>query len=239
MIISAHQLSYNPWLGLLHKILLSDIFVVMDDVQFEKDSFINRNKILQNDNEIMLTIPIKTKEYKSKALREMQTLDSRWCKKHLKSIEQSYKKSPYFLEVYPSLEKIYQSESDYLIDYTQAYLDFLIDYIDIDTQIMYASDLKIKAKKLDYVIELTQKVNGDRFVFGALGKSYADEKYMKIQGITPYFQNYQHPQYNQYAAKEFHPYMGVIDLLFNEKKDDIKKIILKDNITKEELRNYG
>ena len=43
MIISAHQLAYNPWLGLIHKVLLSDIFVVMDDVQYEKNSFINRN----------------------------------------------------------------------------------------------------------------------------------------------------------------------------------------------------
>jgi hypothetical protein len=96
MIVSAHQPAYNPWLGLLHKILLSDIFIVMDDVQFEKNSFINRNKILQNANEVMLTIPVKTKEYKNKQIREIEVLDNTWIIKHLKSIEQSYNKAKNF-----------------------------------------------------------------------------------------------------------------------------------------------
>jgi len=235
MIISAHQPAYNPWLGFMHKILLSDIFVVMDDVQFEKNSFINRNKILQNSNEIMLTIPVKTKDYKLKTIKEIEVLDNRWQIKHLKSIEQSYRKSRNFEVIFEKLKEIYELESDYLIDYTNAYLSFIIEYLGIDTKIAFASDLNIKSKKLDYVCELTNILDGDIFVFGSQGKEYADIEYLKSKNIQPYFQEYKHPVHEQ-SSKEFHSYMGILDLLFNVDKDKVVNIILSNNITKEDLR---
>lgn len=235
MIISAHQPAYNPWLGFLHKVLLSDTFVVMDDVQFEKNSYINRNKILQNDNEIMLTIPVKTKDYKDKTLQEIEVLDDRWQIKHLKSIEQSYRKSKYFDIVFENLKTIYELKSKFLVDYTNSYLKLIVNYLQIDTKIVLASDLRIRAKKLDYVIELTQRLGGNIFIFGSQGRDYADVHYLKEQNIIPYFQSYTHPFYKQ-ESKNFHPFMGVLDLLFNEKRDDIKDIILNNNIQKDVLR---
>jgi hypothetical protein len=238
MIISAHQPAYNPWLGLIHKILLSDIFVVMDDVQFEKNSFINRNKILQNSNEVMLTIPVKTKDYKNKTLKEIEVVDARWQIKHLKNIEQAYKKSKNFDSIFEHLKKIYEIKSNFLIDYTHAYLDFIVNSLEIETKIILASDLKIKSKKLNYVVELTQKLEGTTFVFGSQGKDYADVSYMQEKNITAYFQEYKHPTYTQ-TGTEFHPYMGVIDLLFNEEKSKIKDIILSKNMLKNELRSLN
>jgi len=235
MIVSAHQPAYNPWLGLLHKLLLSDVFVVMDDVQFEKNSFINRNKILQNDNEVMLTIPVKTKDYKDKQVRDIEALDDNWKIKHLKSIEQSYKKAKNFEIVFNEIKKVYEVESNFLIDYTNAYLDFIINYLNIDTKIVFASELDIKLKKLDYVIELTKKVGGDVFIFGALGKDYADIDYLNNHGIKPYFQEYKHPEYSQ-LSDGFHPYIGIIDLLFNIDKDFIIDTIFEKNITKNQLK---
>ncbi|MBD3824738.1 MAG: WbqC family protein [Epsilonproteobacteria bacterium] len=231
MLLSAHQCAYNPWLGYLHKIISSERFVVMDDVQFEKNSFINRNKIVLNGTEVMLTIPVATKDYTQKSLREMRTADNFWQKKHLRSIEQAYKKAPLFERLFTHLMPIYEQKSDFLIDYTDAYLRFLVSYLEIRTPILYASSLDIKAKKLDYVIEMCQKTGASSFLFGALGREYADEKVLKDAGITPIFQNYNHPLYSQTSA-EFHPYMGIIDLLFNE--HDPQEVIMRGNtITKE------
>ena len=235
MIVSAHQPAYNPWLGFIHKILISDIFVVMDDVQFEKNSFINRNKILQNNHEVMLTIPIKTKDYKDRTLKEMEISDHRWKIKHLKSIEQAYKKSKNFESILEKLKPIYEIQSDFLIDYTNAYLNFIVEYLMLDTQIIFASDLNITSKKLDYVCELTKKVDGKVFVFGSQGKNYADVDYLNERNIIPYFQSYQHPIYQQ-DSEQFHPYIGVIDLLFNEDPSIVKSVIVKHNITKNEIR---
>ena len=133
------------------------------------------------------------------------------------------------------LENIYRHESRYLIDYTNLFLEFILKYLEIDTKIVFASNLNIVSKKLDYVCELTDKLHGRTFVFGALGKNYADLFYLKQRNIQAYFQDYNHPKYRQ-DAKQFHRYMGIIDLLFNEKKEDIKDIIMSENIKKGDLK---
>jgi hypothetical protein len=231
-IVSAHQPAYNPWLGYLHKILISDSFVIMDNVQFEKNSFINRNKIFHN-SEVMLTIPVKTKNYKLKIIKDIEVSNHIWQKKHLKSIQLAYAKSINFDKIFPEIEKILSIKSKFLIDYTNAFLHFLISYLELKTEIIFGSELKIEAKKLDYVVETTKKLNGNIFVFGSLGKNYANIEYLKNSGITAYFQEYNHPIYKQNSSK-FQKYMGIIDLLFNEVS--VTEIILKDNIKKEYLK---
>ena len=227
-IISAHQPAFFPWLGYFHKILLCDEFVIMDDVQFEKNSFINRNKILVNGNPLWLSIPVKTKDYKAKSIKEIEVTDFTWKKKHLKTIQQAYCRTSFYDEVMPLLEEIYKTESSFLIDYTNKSLFLFLDYLKINIPIKFASELTIETKKLDYVIEMTNKLKGDVFVFGAFGKDYADESKLKKEGIISYFQNYVHPQYMQ-KSQEFIPYLSVIDLIFNNGMESTE-IIMNKNI---------
>ena len=65
VILSAHQPAYLPWLGYLERISLSDKFVILDQVQFEKNSFINRNKIKTKEDALWLTIPVNLKKYEN------------------------------------------------------------------------------------------------------------------------------------------------------------------------------
>lgn len=235
MIISAHQPAYNPWLGYFHKVLISDVFVIMDDVQFEKNSFINRNKIFQKPSGTMLTIPCLTKDYKDKSINEIETSNEIWKKKHIKTIQQTYAKSPFYKEVMPLIEDALNQSSTQLIDYTNKLFFSIIKYLNINTRIVFASELNLKAKRLGYIIELTKKLNGNIFFFGKLGEDYADKEILLENGITPYFQNYIHPEYKQNSC-EFVPFLGVLDLCFNEKKDNIIQLILKNNINKQQLK---
>ncbi len=234
MIVSAHQPAYLPWLGYFHKIVLSDIFVVMDDVQFEKNSFINRNRVLSGGKELMLTIPVRLKGHTDKTIADIEVSDHFWRKKHLKSIEQAYCKAPYFDTVYPLIAPILEKEHRFLVEYVSELTAIFLDYLDIRTKILLASELEITSRKLDYVIELTQKVDGDIFVFGALGKDYGDIDQLNRYGIKPYFQEYCHPVYRQ-LSREFVYNMSILDIMFNELRDKIADIIISGNITKEEL----
>ena len=85
-VISIHQPAYLPWLGYFHKILLSDVFVYLDTVQFEKNSFINRNKILGASGSFWLTVPVKTKGHTDKTLMDLEINGDHWKIKHIKSI---------------------------------------------------------------------------------------------------------------------------------------------------------
>ena len=239
MIVSAHQPAYLPWLGYFHKIMLSDIFVVMDDVQFEKNSFTNRNKIISGNKELILTIPVSIKGHTDNTIAQTEVSDIYWRKKHVKSIEQAYRKSSHFETIFELLTPVLEREYPYLIDYTNRLTKIFLDYLEIKTKILFASDLFITSQKLDYVIELTRKAGdgeggGDIFVFGALGKDYADIEYLNQKGIIPYFQNYCHPVYTQ-NTKEFIPCMSILDLMFNEPREKLTDIIMSGNITKEKM----
>lgn len=239
MIVSAHQPAYLPWLGYFHKIAISDIFVIMDDVQFEKNSFTNRNKIISGNRELILTIPVNIKGHTDRTIAQTEVSDYFWRKKHYKSIEQAYRKSPHFETVFGLLTPVLEHEYPYLIDYTNRLTNIFLEYLEIKTKILFASDLSITSQKLDYVIELTHKAGngegkGDIFVFGALGKDYADVGYLSQERIIPYFQNYCHPVYNQ-NSKQFIPYMSILDLMFNEPRERLLDIIMSGNIIKNKL----
>lgn len=235
MIVSAHQPAFIPWLGYFHKIALADVFVIMDDVQFEKNSFTNRNKILNNGAELWLTIPVKMKNHLAKKINELEIADTFWKKKHLKTIEQNYKNAPYFKEVFSLITDVYHLNSLLFTDYTNQLLAKLLAYLNISTKIIFASTLDIKGKKLDYVVELTKKLSGDIFVFGKQGVNYADESYLQAHHINAYFQDYQHPVYPQ-PTPVFLPYLSILDLLFTCGPES-KKILLSGNIGKSDLLN--
>ena len=79
------------------KLIRSDVFVFLDTVQFEKNSFINRNQILSKQGPVWLTIPVKTKGHLTSSLQETEIDNTQhWQKKHLKSIELTYKKASFF-----------------------------------------------------------------------------------------------------------------------------------------------
>lgn len=94
MILSAHQPAYLPWLGYFHKIAISDVFVILDEVQFEKNSFINRNKIKTSNGSVWMSVPINIDGHMNKTIRDMEISNKfNWRKKHWKSIYLNYKKA--------------------------------------------------------------------------------------------------------------------------------------------------
>lgn len=95
MILSIHQPAYLPWLGYFDRIARSDKFVYLDNVQFERNSFINRNRIKTANGPIWLTIPVRLKEHFNKTIADIE-IDARqnWKRKHLRSIEQNYRHAP-------------------------------------------------------------------------------------------------------------------------------------------------
>lgn len=236
MIITAHQPAYLPWLGYIHKIALSDTYVILDNVQFEKNSFTNRNKIYSSQGELMITVPIQIKGHIGKPIKEIRISNlENWHKKHWNSIVQSYRKAPFF-DCYASwLESFYSKEWNFLIDLTSEMLYFLIKKMDIKTKIIRQSDTGIKSQKQDLVFDLCKATNADIYISGSLGRDYLDLKPFKEAGIEVYFQSYQHPVYSQSGKYGFIPNLGIIDLLMNVGSERALAIITSGNIQKNQL----
>lgn len=237
MILTAHQPAYLPWLGFFHKIILSDIYVILDEVQFEKSSFINRNKIKTPEGSQWLTVPVSMAGYRTKSILEMEINNSEnWSLNHWNGLYRNYKKTPYFHLYSDFFEATYKKKWTNLTDLLIYTMEFFLKELHIETKVIKQSQLHTKEKKQDLIIEICKKLNADKFVFGALGRNYAQEQTFKNNGIQIYFQDYQHPAYNQQWG-EFMPYMSIVDLLFNLGPENALEIIMKNNIDKKTLEN--
>ena len=97
MILTAHQPTYLPWLGTFNKILLSDCFCFFDIAQYQKKEWDNRNKIFTSNGELMLTVPVKSKNHFEKTIGNIEiNNETNWAEKHYKSIHLNYKKHPFY-----------------------------------------------------------------------------------------------------------------------------------------------
>ena len=155
MKISAHQPAYLPWGGFIERISLSDVFIILDDVQFEKNSFTNRNQIKTSNGLTWLTVPVSLKGHTSKSIKDIEIVNHQpWYKKHWKSIQQNYHKSPFFKEHENFFEDTYRKNWILLNELNSHLLSYFLDFLNIDTKIVYLSNLNVFGKKQDLIINL-------------------------------------------------------------------------------------
>lgn len=196
--LSAHQPAYLPWLGYFDKIARADVFVYLDTVQFEKNSFINRNQIKTPQGALWLTIPVKTKGHTSGSLRTTEIDDRQpWRSKHLKSIEMNYRKAPRFDECFPKIEALLTIPESNLAEYCLHQLQFWLNELAIDTRVVRSSELPITSLKSDLVLDLCQYFGAQRYLSGTLGCDYLVEANFSKACITIEYQNYITPTYPQ------------------------------------------
>lgn len=239
MVLTAHQTAYLPWAGLIHKILLADKFVFFDCVQMSNDDYERRNKIKGPNGEFWLTVPLHSKGYRDKKLFELEIDNSqRWRDKHQKSIYYAYKKAPYFDEYEGFFDDLFQQEWQYLTEFNEYFLKWILSILKIEVEYCRASDMHFEGQKSDLVLDMCKKLGADMYIFGSQGANYADRKAFEQAGIKLYFQQYNSPVYPQQWG-QFQPNMSVIDLLFNVGTDKAREIIQEGNITRKEINVIG
>ena len=235
VILTAHQPVYLPWLGLFHKIALSDKFVYFDDVQYQRRDWNNRNKIKTNQGEVWLSVPVFSKGHFRKSLKDICINNEEpWRRKHFDSIVHAYKKAPYFKKYIGIFEEVYAKEWERLSDLNEYMLKQFLRMLGVNIPFFKLSEYNLESTKSDLVLDMCKQIKANLYIFGVQGKNYADIDSFHREGLQVYFQDYRHPEYDQLHNKTFSPYMSVIDLLFNcgEKSLDI---IRSGNCTREEL----
>jgi hypothetical protein len=229
MILTAHQPVYIPWLGLFHKIYLSEMFCLFDIAQYQVKDYNNRNKIKTHSGEIWLTVPVESKDHFNKKICDIRIINNGWNKKHFKSICFAYKKASFFEQYIGDLDSILNQKTyGFLTDLNLDILICMLKWFQIDIPVVKATDYNFEGKKSDLVLDMCIKLDAKKYIFGSLGKDYAEIKSFKDKGIEPFFQEYHHPVYQQLHG-DFIPYMSALDLVFNEGTKS-KEIMLQNNI---------
>lgn len=238
LIVSGHQPTYLPWLGLFHKIALCDVFIFMDDVQYLSGDWNNRNKIKGPQGPFWLTVPVRRKASVSPMLKDILVEDTNghrqdWQANHLKSLESSYRNTPYWKRYEEWLRTIYSTRWTHLAALCETMLKFFMGELRLSPRFEKASELNFTSQKSDLVLEHCMRFGADLCVLGTHGRDYIQTDDFTRRGISLYFQDYRHPVYEQKFGA-FASHLSIIDLLCNHGPDS-RDILISGNVTRADL----
>jgi hypothetical protein len=217
--ITIHQPQYMPWPAYFDKILRSDIFVLLDDVQFNKNGLQNRNKIKTSQGESWLTLPVKHSF--GQKINEVE-IDNRFKEKHLRSIKMNYSKAQYFNETYSIVESVLNKNSNNLSQISTSIIKNILDYLEYDGEVVFSSSLFINSTGSDLVLDICKSLKADKYLSGLGALSYLEQRDFDRDNIEIEFQKFSLVEYSQCFSKiGFAPDLSIMDLLFNEGKNSI------------------
>jgi hypothetical protein len=224
MILAAHQPHFLPWLGYLDKMAKADVFVVMDDLQYERENFQNRQRLKLNNGPAWLTVPLE-RGTQADRICDKRINDGgcardhkeHWQRRTWMTLRTHYGKAPYWATYAAELEDVFTRPWEHLLDLDLHMMGLARAWLGITVPMLRSSSLELVGQKTDRIIDMCQKVGAHVYLSGRGGSSeYLDVEALRAAGITVMWQSFTHPQYAQrYGQLGFVPYLGFLDLLLN------------------------
>lgn len=220
MLCAIHQPQYLPWLGYFEKIDQADVFVFLDDTQFKKNEWQNRNRIKGAQGPQWLTVPVRH-EF-GQEIREVKPNEKvKWQRKHWQALRSNYGKAPYFGKYAERLEAAYEKEWSNLAEINAFFITELCGLLGIETKFVVSSTLgEGKGVATEALVNICNAVGADAYLSGAGGHDYVEQDRFAETGIALSYQHYEHPTYPQLFG-DFVSHPSVVDLLLNCGSDSL------------------
>jgi hypothetical protein len=196
-VLVAHQPTYAPYLGLLHKAARADVFVVQDDLRYVKDEVSNRNRVRQGDGWRWLTIPVHKDN--SSTYATVTAADASWPETHRRLLTHAYGRAPHFNRFEEFHERNATNRLDALSVINVAVLRWLIGLFEIEADLVVESALTLPPfnDPNDRLITLAAKHDCDRYLSGSGGHAYVDEAQWTEAGVELAWSDYEPREYDR------------------------------------------
>ncbi len=164
MIVTIHQPEHFPYLGFFQKMKAADLFVILDNVHYRKNYWVNRNWFIdENQNKSFFTVVVEPKATHKNINEVLVAPEALWKRKLLTKLKSHYKHD---------FSAIYEGEN--LIDINMKGLEFCREKLNITVPMVYASSLGVDGAKTDLLVDILNKVDATRYISGSFGKEYLD-----------------------------------------------------------------
>lgn len=214
---------FLPYIGYWQLLNVVDKYVIYDDIAYIKQGWINRNRMLLNGKEFLFSISLADAS-SFKNINQIEIIPKK--NKLLKTIEQAYKKAPFFTTVFPFIESIINHQERNLSQYVTHSIRTIAKYLRIQTQIVISSEIdkdnSLKAQ--DKVINICQKLSATEY-FNTMGgqELYSKAAFME-KGIALVFLKTNICMYKQYK-NEFVPGLSILDVMMFNSLDKIEAML--------------
>ena len=215
MKVAVLQSNYIPWKGYFDIIHDVDEFIFHDDLQYTKNDWRNRNKILTSQGEFWLTIPVGTNEHR--LIIDVQMKDSLWQRKHFETLKMAYHKAPYFKRYEEFLKFVYLEKTwEYLYELNRFLIENISrEFLGITTKFSDSREYPTHGAKHEKLLSLVKSARADVYVSGPAAKDYIITEDYEREGIKIVWKDYSdYPEYPQRGEKFTHN-VSILDLLFN------------------------
>lgn len=221
------QPNFLPWLGYFEMAHRADVYVMLDDVQYIRREWVNRNKISSYSEQgwQWLVVPVVNSARETTIKDTLVHNETAWGGRMSSTLRNIYGKAPYYEEYFEALEAVLLKRWDRLVDLNLAVMRLIYKFLGLADNLVMSSDLGVGSKKDDKLAEICQKLGADVYLANNGSKPYIESDKFHRRGIGFVFQDYQHPAY-QVDKRPFVPYLSVADLLFWHGPDSLD-IILK------------
>jgi len=212
------QPTYLPWLGYFDLIDQSTVFVFLDNVQFSKQSWQQRNRIRTDKGMGWLTVPVRTKGRHGQLIREVEIRRSNsFPKDHIRTIEQAYSKGLFFKTYFPRLRELLSVEESSLCRLNISFIQWLANELGINSRLEVTSALRAEGKRSELLADICLRVGANVYLspMGSAEYLTVERQTFEQNNIEILFHNFSHPTYRQ-VYPPFMPHAAAIDLLFNE-----------------------
>lgn len=215
--IAIMQPTYLPWVGYFALMDAVDEFVLLDDVQFARRSWQQRNQIKGPAGAIMLTVPVLKKGKRDQLVNEAEiNTESDEAKKHARSIELAYAKAPYWAKYSAGLLTEITKPRPLLADYNITLIERIRDDLGIKTTLLRSSTLPIDGKREDRLVSICQERQAAVYISPTGSSDYLSESdAFQRAGIKLLYNDYKHPASYPQLHGEFVSHLSAIDLLLN------------------------
>jgi hypothetical protein len=210
------QPAFLPWIGWFDIFDQADSMVLLDTVQFEKQSWQQRNRIPTASGLLTVTVPVITKGRSKQQILDVELANSNFARKFLTTLQMNYSRAPHFKDVYGELESILPIllATERLSELNVGLIEWLARWLGITTKTLRASECSAAGARGEYVAQLCAAVGAKEYLSTAGAAEYLQEDLLSFhrRGIHVLIHAYEHPEYPQ-LHQPFVPYGSAIDLV--------------------------
>jgi hypothetical protein len=224
------QPTYLPWSGYFNLLAEADKFVFLDDVQFERQSWQSRNRILLDGKEHLLVVPVKRDGLGTMINQATISNENRWRRTHWRTLQAAYGKAPYGEKLLAVLKPFYEEENtQHLSDLNQSIIRALASAMAIETSTFRASELKCEGQRSVRLAKICDTLGCDEYLSPRGSEAYLrEDNFVEEADAKLSFQEFEPVPYRQYRADRFVSHLSVVDVIANLGTDGARAYVTKE-----------
>ena len=218
-VVAIHQPNFFPWLGLFDKVVRSDVFVVLDHVQYPKSegTWSNRVRLAVDGEARWTTMPVERDYSGVRRIDEMRIDNaSPWRRKLLQLLRTNYGRAFAFKDTFPVIESWIENPAPLLADYNVDNITAICGRLGLNSShLVRSSTLAVTGARTELLVNIVKTVGADTYLSGDGSAGYQDDDVFMSAGIEVVYQRFVHPVYPQRGTPQFMPGLSILDAIFH------------------------